>query len=172
MSMSRLNRKPVWESGRSREQTGTDHMNCWRGSIHRNREEWAVRRNRMWQKQKEDSGLVQRNRKKWGLMPRNRETKKEGEDPSVKQWGGGSVNRNRESEDPSKETERDKGRERNRKETANLCGGKSKHEIACSHSLYCNTAIPMCSAKLAGSEIALYVWFLHWYQVCEIAMLN
>ena len=44
----------------------------------------------------------------------------------------GFIQRNIESEDPSKETERDKGRERNRKETADLCGGKFKHEIACS----------------------------------------
>ena len=47
----------------------------------------------------------------------------------------GSIHRNRERGSVCRNRE---GRERNRKETANLCRGKSKHEIACSH---CNTNV-------------------------------
>ena len=62
---------------------------------------------------KGDIVFVQRNRKKRGLT----NAKKQGDQERRR----GFIQRNIESEDPSKETERDKGRERNRKETADLC---------------------------------------------------
>ena len=98
---------------------------------------------------------------------------------SAELHGGGSICRNREEEDPSIETERVRIRLKKQRGIKDVKETERRQRTCAEGSrstrlrvLTRSAAIPMCSAKLAGSEIALYVWFLHWYQVCEIVMLN